>query len=173
MPKKQGLLLAIDPGNLRSAYVIIDSQNYVPLRFAKISNDELLHHIEHWDSSPVMNGVAQAAIETMIGSYGQIGRTTIDTAIMIGRLEQALLSLVPVALLARQDIKKHLCPGIRSNDRTIRSALIARFTKEDLRTGKGTRKNPDMFFGFAADVWSAYAVGVTWLDLERTSAPLD
>lgn len=102
----------------------------------------------------------------MVGSYGQVGRTTIDTAIMIGRLEQALLSFAPVDKLPRQTIKKHLCPGVRANDKTVRDALIARFASHDRQRGKGTKTRPDFFFGFANDVWAAFAAGVTELDFQ-------
>ena len=150
--------------------MILDAATYEPYEFDKVDNKELLDRIMWWEEKcrkgfPVFE---KAVIETIVGSYGaSIGRTTFDTAIMIGRLEQALFSFVKVEKIPRQTIRAHLCPKCRANDKTVRDALIERFALFDKERGKGTKNKRDFFYGFSADMWSAYAVGVTLIDREK------
>lgn len=145
----------------------MDSETYIPYEKDKTDNQELLRRVVWWQQKAEKGYPAfeLAVIENIVGSYGaSIGKTTFDTAIMIGRLIQALCAFVQVEKIPRQTIRAHLCPRIKANDKTIRDALIARFARHDRERGKGTKDNRDFFYGFSNDIWSAYAVGVTLLD---------
>jgi hypothetical protein len=65
------------------------------------------------------------------------------------------------------DEKKTICHNPRANDSTIRQALIDRFAYGVPNKGKGSKKDPGWFYGFHADVWSAYAVAVTYADMKE------
>ena len=148
----------------------MDAETCEPYEFDKVENRELLERIVWWKQKTEKGHPAfeHAVIETIVGSYGaSIGRTTFDTAIMIGRLEQALFSFVTVAKIPRQTIRAHLCPKMRANDKTVRDALIARFARFDKERGKGSKDKRDFFYGFSNDIWSAFAVGVTLMDREK------
>lgn len=153
-------VLAIDPGNTQSAYVYMDG--YMPERFGKVDNDELLHLMTRED----LRG-APTVIE-VVKSYGMsVGQTVFDTCIWIGRFtQQAVTYGKPFFYIPRMAVKMNLCKHSSAKDGNVRVALIDRFALHDRQRGKGTKKNPDVFYGFAADVWQAYAVGVTYLDRE-------
>lgn len=148
----------------------MDAETYEPYEFDKVENCELIERISWWQQKTEKGHPAfeHAVIETIVGSYGaSIGKTTFDTAIMIGRLEQALFSFAQIEKIPRQTIRAHLCPKMRANDKTVRDALIARFARFDKERGKGCKDKRDFFYGFSNDIWSAFAVGVTLLDREK------
>ena len=109
----------------------------------------------------------QWAVIEMVASYGMaVGREVFDTVLWIGRFYEALsiqMAQKP-RLLCRIEEKRHICHDSRANDPAIRRALIDRFATHDLKNGKGTSKNPDFFYGFKADIWAAYAVGLTAIE---------
>lgn len=155
-------MIAIDPGNTQSAYCIIDTNTLRPLEFAIVKNNELLRKLSDADTA----GWNEAAIE-MVASYGMpVGREVFDTVLWIGRFYQELdrQFIGAPRLLRRMEEKQHICHSPRANDATIRRALIDRFATHDLKTGRGTKKNPDWFYGFKADIWAAYAVGLTAIE---------
>ena len=150
------MILAIDPGTTESAYVIC-GEDYKPLYIGKVKNGEMLEIIENYDYDELV-------IE-MIASYGMaVGREVFETCVWIGRFWEASTAQKK-SYIYRKDEKMNLCGSTRAKDTNIRVALIDRFAKHDLKNGKGTKQNPDWFYGFKKDIWAAYAVAVMYLDM--------
>ena len=154
------MILAIDPGNIQSAYCVIDKTNYKPIEFGKIDNDEL--------KEKMLNDLKLYPIETMaiemIASYGMpVGREVFDTCVWIGRFIETF-KCANTYYVYRKDEKMNLCGSMKAKDSNIRQALIDRFATFDFKNGKGTIKQKDFFYGFSKDIWSAFAVGITYLD---------
>lgn len=153
-------LLAIDPGNTESGWVVIDTDTRRPLEFDKTENRHLLADL--WqDDGPQYD---QAVIE-MVASYGMaVGAEVFETCVWIGRFAEAVDNLLdrprPAALVKRQPVKLHHCRTSKAKDSNIRQALVDRFAPGQPNHGKGTRAQPGWFHGFRADIWQAYALAV-------------
>ena len=148
-------VLSIDPGNRQSAWCMIDGETLKPLSFGKEENQVVLTAVQHLSYDSIV-------IER-VASYGMaVGRDVFETCEWVGRFTQA--ARVPPDYVYRQEEKLHICGDSRAKDTNIRRALIDRFAQHDLKNGKGTKKNPDWFYGFSADVWQAYAVAVTYVE---------
>lgn len=150
------IVLAIDPGNKESAYCFLDTETLEPGKFGKVKNEELLSiiHLYSYD----------CIVIERVASYGMtVGRDVFETCEWVGRFTQAALPL-DADYVYRKEEKLHICGDSKAKDANIRRALIDRFAKHDLKNGKGTKSNPDWFYGFAADCWAAYAVGITYIE---------
>src|SRR5215216_6348300 len=105
-------LLAIDPGNHESAYVLVDTADCRPNVFGKASNDDLLELIrgDGWEPDRV-------AIE-MVASYGMaVGADVFETCVWIGRFAEVLSwQGSDVDLIKRNPIKLHFCGSSRAKD---------------------------------------------------------
>lgn len=157
------MILAIDPGNIESAYCIIDKNSYKPIEFAKIENKDLREKLlEDLKFYPIDTLVIE-----MIASYGMpVGKEVFDTCVWIGRFMECFKCPFTYYIYRKEE-KMNLCGSMKAKDSNIRQALIDRFATFDFKNGKGTKKNQDFFYGFSKDVWAAYAVGITWLDKQK------
>ena len=170
------MIFAIDPGNEYSAYVLLNEDLSIAEK-GKVLNDELLEVINRLfylnaENGDLSSNIKHVAIE-MIASYGMtVGKTVFDTCVWIGRYYQAIYeqSNVKPNFIYRKDEKMSICGNMKAKDSNIRQALIDRFAKHDFKNGKGTKNNPDWFYGFKADIWAAYAVAVTYCDLKKVGS---
>ena len=158
-----GKILAFDPGNEYTAYCLMDAETRRPIEFGKVENDIALRYLYSRKLD------VEAVIIEMVASYGMaVGKSVFETCVMIGRLIEASKRIEkPYYYIYRIEEKSMICHDSKAKDANIRQALIDRFAQHDLKSGKGTKKNPDWFYGFAKDEWSAYAVGTTWLDKQE------
>lgn len=151
------MILSIDPGNIESAYCVIDKETYKPVEFGKIDNlelrEKLINDLHYFP-------IESIAIE-MIASYGMpVGKEVFETCVWIGRFIESFKC--PFTwYIYRKDEKLNLCGNMKAKDSNIRQALIDRFGEV------GTKKSPGWFYGFKKDIWAAYAVGVTLLDKQK------
>ena len=148
-------ILAIDPGNTESGYALIQMPEFQLLEFGKVENDRLLRML------PFFVGRADSFAIEMVASYGMpVGKDVFETCVWIGRFIQAA-DPQQYHFVYRKEEKLCLCGSLKAKDSNIRQALVDRFAKFDFKSGKGTKKKPDTFYGVSKDVWQAIAVGVT------------
>jgi len=147
-------VLAIDPGNKQSAWVVWDG-SVCGLGFD--DNDKLLTGI----TSPA-SPIDHMAIE-MVQSFGMaVGVEVFETVYWIGRFCQAWAPR-PFSRIFRKDVKLHLCQNLRAKDTNIRQALIDKLGRP------GTKKAKGKTYGISKHLWSALAVAVTFCETRQVA----
>jgi hypothetical protein len=157
-------LLAIDPGNTESAYVIIDPESLAPVKFAKVLNDDLLD---------LLGDYYGAVYVEMIAAYGMpVGADVFETCVWIGRFCEAHAQITGVlpTLVKRHPVKLHHCHSGKAKDSNVIQALVDRFAAGTSNHGKGTKAQPGWFHGFHSDIWQAYALAVYAADTSGVGA---
>lgn len=139
-------MLAIDPGNVESAYVVYDRRRRKFGAFGKVPNERLLSLIYHVKPDFI--------VCEEICSYGMaVGKTTFDTVRFTGRIQQLSLSEgIPFRLIPRYKVKASLAPLPRKNDRDVRAAMLKLYGEQ------GTKAAPGPTYGMSKDMWAALAV---------------
>lgn len=150
---KNKYILAIDAGNEESGYCLMDAITYKPVDFGKISNEQILMKIIELDYDKI--------VLEMVASYGMpVGSSIFETCVWIGRFIQAR-KCPDYEYIYRREEKMNLCNSMKAKDSNIRQALIDRFGEV------GTKNKQGFFYGFKKDIWSAFAVGCTYLDKQK------
>lgn len=157
------ILLAIDPGNKQSGYVlveVIDGKIDRVLDKGKVNNLVLLGLIEERED------ITDVAIE-MVASYGMaVGATVFDTCVWIGRFLQKAqnFTYADIRRIYRKDEKITICGSMKAKDSNIRQALVDIYAPGEDNYGKGTKEHPGFFYGFKSDIWQAFAVAHTYVE---------
>lgn len=157
-------ILAIDPGNLYSGYVLVEfDKNDITkvLDAGKIDNDAIFDVISN-------NDYNHLAIE-MIASMGMaVGAEVFETCVWIGKFMQYAEQTghaKNMRRIYRREEKLDLCGNLSAKDANIRLALVDRYAPGQPNYGKGSKKQPGFFYGIAADMWAAMAIATTYYDL--------
>lgn len=156
------MILAIDPGPVKSAFVWMSGREVCQSR-AIIPNEELI--------VPLTPNYMVAC--EWIESFGMaVGKETFETVYWIGQFAaDARTKGVPFHRVTRKEVKRTICGTHRATDANIRAALI------DLYGGKekaiGSKRHPGPLYGIKSHLWSALAVGWTFLELEREKKRAD
>jgi hypothetical protein len=156
-------ILAIDPGQIESAWVLMEG---LKIHSCNIEENELIRKaldFDEWQQDVI-------ALEYVV-AYGRSGKEVSDTAFEAGRLIQSSKSaFFPYT---RSKVRGHLC-GSRGSDSKIIEELVRRFTPDtfakyvnnELSWNKTVMEAKEKYFkDFRKDIWQAYALGVTYYDL--------
>ena len=168
-----GYILAIDPGNKESGYVLVAGDTLRPLIQGKEPNEEVISFIRACILALLIKEQPSLAVVIeRVESFGMpVGREVFDTCEWVGQFTRQALNMesskidITVHYVTRKDEKLTLCHSMKANDATIKQALVDRFTPGESNYGKGTKTAPGWFYGFKADIWSAYAIAVTYHDM--------
>lgn len=146
------MILALDVGTEQSAFCFVDEITYKPVNFGKINNAILLEIVK--------KGEYDTLVYEGFACYGMpVGKSTINSIEWNGRYKQVATDLKKdTEIVYRMEEKMNLCKNMKARDSNIRQALIDRFGEV------GTKNKQGWFYGFKADIWSSYAVAVTYLD---------
>lgn len=160
-------IFAVDPGNMQSAYAVIDYETNALEDFGILPNEEFREVIRVY----ALRDDVSFAIE-MIASYGMpVGVTVFETCLWIGRFIEMLQSRGhPYSFHYRKDVCLHLCHSARANDSNIRQRILDMYpaTGGGKTPQIGTKKLPGPLYGVRADIWAALGVALTHKQLLKT-----
>jgi hypothetical protein len=156
-------IIAIDPGPTKSALVYLEDGRPT---FTLLERNEAIRDVLMMDN-PWLPGqfhdLSTLVIE-QIESFGMpVGREIFETVFWAGRFAECWGG--PWTRVTRKAVKLHLCGQTRAKDPNIRQALIDRFGGQERAIGRKAAPGP--LYTIKADLWSALALGLTYLDQQQ------
>lgn len=149
-------LFVIDPGNTQSGWIVLD--NETPVSFGKCLNQALLSDLKVADADLLV-------VEYMAAMGMPTAQEVLDAQFWLGRFVQAWGG--PWHPIKRREVKLSICGNSRAKDGNVRQAIIDRYGGKEVAIGK--KATPGPLYGVSNDVWSALAVGLTYLDSVKES----
>ena len=139
------MILAIDPGNRESGYVLVCGGKIHLC--GVMANESLLSNL-YWSSG--WGDIDSVAIEWIQSMGMAVGKEVFETCMWVGRFAQA--ASCPVRLIPRGKIKMHHCGRSSAKDGNVVQSL------KDKYGDKGTKAAPGYFYGMKSHAWQAFAV---------------
>lgn len=169
------LILAIDPGPVESAYVML-RDGWIN-RHDKVSNRAMLGLLNNIDGRRQPSAIV---IEKPVPFYSHIKmQPLLDTVHWCGRFEQHLAWLdlhSRIVWATRKEVASHVCRAMRGklNDSSVRQAMIDRWGPRTVRLtdeeqdgipkSKRRKSRPGPTAGITKDQWAALAVATWWIE---------
>ena len=162
-------VLSIDPGTTKSGVCLVRTDDMRPVWCAKLENASVRGAVvremaaKGWSCNDL-----ECVIERMYNPYSADSNVFL-TCEWIGRFDVYMREITGAVTkyVYRYEEYKDLCANMYPrNDKGVRAALVDRFAYGQPNFGKGNSTNRGWFYGFNADVWSAYAIAVTHIDME-------
>lgn len=151
-------ILAIDPGPVKSAYVIWNGETWVD---AMIAENEAIRPI-------LRDGDYDLCAIEMVAHYGMpVGKEVFETCVWIGRFSEISSRTAGIGrglgpaepqLVYRREIKHHFCNSAKAKDSNIRQAILDRFGGKETAIGKKSNTGP--LYGIKSHLWSALAIAL-------------
>lgn len=142
-------VLAIDPGNTQSGFVLYDAYDKRVMEAGILTNADMLATLGRMRQfNPIL------AIEMMRARGMPASNEAFETLVWLGRFQQAWYDPEGVVLAYRADVKLHICGSAKAKDTNVNAAL------RDLIGARGTKKKPGPTFGVTDHAWAALAVAV-------------
>ena len=154
------IILVIDPGSVKSAWLVYDTAFKELLEFGITENHELKL------KTRLKKYSCSLLVIEMIASYGMpVGADIFETCTWIGRFEEAF-GTSKSKRVYRMDVKMHLCNNSRAKDSNVRQAIIDRY--EPTGGGKipqiGIKAKQGPLYGVIEDVWSALGIAICYTE---------
>lgn len=147
------LILAIDPGPEKSAFVLWDGDRVIMAD--EMENAALL---QRFDLAGFAAGPPLMLIEK-VESFGMaVGAEVFETVFWSGRFAQMWAARGgKVERRGRMKVKMHHCHSSRAKDSNIRAAILDKYPA-------GTKREPGPAFGITSHKMAAFALATAWTE---------